>query len=430
MIETFNKQSGGGITLSNLFKEWDRSYIANATTMHRANVIDIEELKNNYYCLGKDEFKVLFPFSLYFKFKESGKIDIANRQVKKEADNRGRGIKRTLSKVLNALVNWMKERLNLPNFIYSMNVSPKFLQWIKDFGPDYIYIQPSSIYNIVFFKKLHEATGIPLVLHMMDDWQKAINKNSLLRGYWEKKIDKRFKELLNSTSVFLSISEGMSKEYYKRYAKDFIPFHNTVDLDNWLPFSKTDYKINGTVKILYAGRIGTGTYHSFIDFILAVEELNREGYAIKLNIQTTIIDKKFKEKLNSFDSVGFNELVEYSELAKVFPAYDILLLPIDFEENGRAYLKYSMPTKASEFMISGTPTLLFCPEDIALYEHATLNNWAYVISKDDRRALKKGIIELISDEKLRMKIGDIARKYAIEHFNADTVRSNFREVFK
>lgn len=430
MIETFNKQSGGGITLSNLFKEWDRTCLANATTMQRADVIEIEELNNNYYCLGRDEFKVSFPFSLYFKFKESGKITITNRPVRVLSDNKDQRSKGALTKVLDLSINWLKERLNLTNFIYSMDVSPRLLRWVKDFSPDYIYIQPSSIYTIDFFRKLHDATGIPLVMHIMDDWQKAINKNSLLHSYWEKKIDKKFKELLQSTSVFLSISEGMSEEYRKRYGKDFIPFHNPIDLDHWLPHSKTDYKITGTVKILYAGRIGTGTYHSFIDFIQAITELNRERYDIKLDIQTTVIDEKFREKLNGFDCVHFNELVEYSELAKVFPAYDVLLLPIDFEENGRAYLKYSMPTKAAEFMISGTPTLLFCPEDIALFEHAKLNKWAYIISDDDRQALKKGIIELISNQELRIKIGETARKYAIEHFNAGTIRRNFRDVFK
>lgn len=430
MIETFNKQSGGGITLSNLFKGWDRKFIANAITMHSADVIDNNELNNNYYCLGKDEFKVKFPFSLYFKFKGSGKIELANRATKTQSNNPQRGVKSVISKSLATSVDWIKAKLNLTNYIYSMDVSPGFLQWIKDFDPDYIYIQPSSLYYINFFKKLHQVTGIPLVMHIMDDWQKAIDTNSLFHSYWEKKIDKEFRELLNSTSVFLSISEGMSNEYNRRYGKKFIPFHNTIDIDQWLPHSKKDYKIAKPVRILYAGRIGRGTYHSFVDFILAVEELNKEGNDIKLHIQTTTSDVKIRKKLEQFDSVIFNEMVRYDELPKVFSSYDILLLPIDFEENGKAFLKYSMPTKAAEFMISGTPVLLFCPEDIALYEHAMLNKWAYVISSNNRETLKKGILNLISDEDLRINISSTAKKYAVEHFDGNAVRTNFREVFK
>jgi glycosyltransferase involved in cell wall biosynthesis len=430
MIETFNKQSGGGITLSNLFKGWDRRFIANAVTMHSAELIDGSELNNNYYCLGKDEFKVKFPFSLYFKFKESGKLELTNRATKTQENNKPQGIKAALSKAIGASIDWIKTKLNLTNYIYSMDVSPGLLQWIEDFTPDYIYVQPSSRYYIKFFKKLHEVTGIPLVMHIMDDWQKAIDTNSLLHTYWEKKIDKEFRELLNSTSVFLSISDGMSNEYYQRYGKKFIPFHNTIDIDQWLPYSKKDYKINKPVRILYAGRIGRGTYHSFVDFILAVEDLNREGNDIKLHIQTTTSDDKLRKKLENFSCVIFNEMVGYDELAKVFSSYDILLLPIDFDKNGKAFLKYSMPTKAAEFMISGTPVLLFCPEDIALYEHATLNKWAYVISSNDRDVLKKGILELMNDEELRKRLSNTAKNYAIEHFDGNVVRTNFREVFK
>jgi len=430
MIETFNKQSGGGITLSNLFKGWDRKFIANAITMHSADVIDSTELNNNYYCLGKDEFKVKFPFSLYFKFKESGKIELANRATKLQLSSEKRGILAAFSKAVVTSIDWIKARLNLTNYIYSMDVSPGFLQWIKNFGPDFIYIQPSSRHYINFFKKLHQATGIPLVMHIMDDWQKAIDTSSLFHTYWEKKIDKEFRELLNSTSIFLSISEGMSDEYSRRYGKKFIPFHNTIDTDQWLPWSKKDFKITKPVRILYAGRIGRGTYHSFVDFILAVEELNKEGEDIKLHIQTTTSDDKIRRRLEQFNCVIFNEMVEYDELAKVFPSYDILLLPIDFDKNGKAFLKYSMPTKAAEFMVSGTPVLLFCPEDIALYEHATLNKWAYVISSNDRKVLKEGILKLISDEDLRRSLSNTAKKYAVDHFDGNAVRTNFREVFK
>ena len=430
MIETFDKQSGGGITLSNLFYGWDRSCIANAITMHGADTLDANELDNNYYCLGKDEFKVMFPFSLHYKFRNSGKLERVNISDKGAANGSNNGVKGRLIKALNTLINWVKARFNLANFIYSMDVSPQFQQWVKEFNPDFIYIQPSSRYYIDFFKKLHRATGIPLVMHIMDDWQKAINKNSLLPRYWEKKIDREFRELLDLTSVFLSISGGMSAEYFRRYGKKFTHFHNTIEISHWLPYSKKDFNIQGTVKILYAGRIGIGTYHSFIDFILAVEELNKEGYDIQLNIQTTIIDEKFRKKLNEFDCVTFNDLVAYAELAKVFTSYDILLLPIDFEENGKTFLKYSMPTKVSEFMISGTPVLLFCPRDIALYEHAQVNEWAYIISDHERAAIKKGIIELISNEKLRTKISKTAQAYAIEHFDSNIVRENFRAMFK
>ena len=427
MIETFNKQSGGGITLSNLFYGWDRSCLANAVTIHNADKIENTEICNNYYCLGKDEFKVSFPFSLYFKIRQSGKIDVSSTRGHKSTAVSKQ--KNTISEVLKSSIDWIKDHLNLSNLIYSMDVSPQFLKWVEDFDPDYIYIQPSSRLSINFFKKIHQATGIPLVMHIMDDWQKAINKNSLLHNYWERKIDKEFRELLDQTSVFLSISEGMSDEYYKRYDKKFVHFHNTIETDQWLPYAKKDFRIDQDVRILYAGRIGIGTYHSFFDFILAIEELNKEGHNISLHIQSPFVDKKFRSRLEKFKCVTFNKFAEYSALAKVFSSYDLLLLPIDFEGKGKAFLKYSMPTKVSEFMFSGTPVLLFCPDGIALYEHAKKYKWAYVISNNSRESIKKGVLEMITDEELRSRISKTATNYALEHFNSTLVRENFRARF-
>jgi len=181
---------------------------------------------------------------------------------------------------------------------------------------------------------------------------------------------------------------------------------------------------------LYAGRIGIGTYNSFFDLVLAIEELNSEGHNINLHIQSFAVEQRFKNGLKRFKFVTFNEFAEYSELPQIFSSYDVLLLPIDFTGNGKAYLKYSMPTKASEFMISGTPILLFCPPGAALYEHAKKYNWAYIISRNDRKEIKKGILELISNKDLRIKISRVAQQYALEHFDSAMVRENFRQVFK
>jgi len=80
-------------------------------------------------------------------------------------------------------------------------------------------------------------------------------------------------------------------------------------------------------------------------------------------------------------------------------------------------------------MISGTPILLFCPPGAALYEHAEKHRWAYMIGSNDRREIKKGILELIGDEDLRIKISKTAKAYAKEHFDGNEVRKKFRAMF-
>ena len=63
-----------------------------------------------------------------------------------------------------------------------------------------------------------------------------------------------------------------------------------------------------------------------------------------------------------------NKKVPYTQLPDVFAKVDLLLLSNDFDNNSITYLKYSMPTKASEYMISGTPTLVYS----SIHLHITL----------------------------------------------------------
>ena len=52
--ETFHKQSGGGITLSNLFNNWPPEKLAVVTTPRSILKSDFNKC-GNYYRLGKDE---------------------------------------------------------------------------------------------------------------------------------------------------------------------------------------------------------------------------------------------------------------------------------------------------------------------------------------------------------------------------------------
>jgi glycosyltransferase involved in cell wall biosynthesis len=104
-------------------------------------------------------------------------------------------------------------------------------------------------------------------------------------------------------------------------------------------------------------------------------------------------------------------------------------MPIDFSKKGIRFLKYSMPTKASEFMISGTPVLLYADERVSLVSHAQKHGWAGIVSKQDAELLKSEIINLLTNHELRLKLSTTAKKYAIDNFDALIVREQFRKQF-
>ena len=89
--QPFNDRNGGGITLSNLFKEWDRDKLAVAATGHLMQHLTTDVCEK-YYQLGYEEYRWRFPFNFLQKKFESGVLGVVQEQdvsatmKKKESD--------------------------------------------------------------------------------------------------------------------------------------------------------------------------------------------------------------------------------------------------------------------------------------------------------------------------------------------------------
>lgn len=424
--ETFKSNTGGGITLTNLFKGYPKDCLANAIDARETIKISSNLVCDNFYSLGSAEKKVIPPFSFLQKKSYSGRYFYTNKKKQTHHKSEGRSLREISISYFFRFLHF----IGIYHVLYRYEISNNLGKWINDFKPDYIYTQLSNRELIIFSEKLIKLTGASLAIHIMDDWPSTISKNSLLKRFWHRKIDLEFKNLIDKADVLMSISEGMSLEYKKRYKKDFIPFHNPIEINQWIPYSKKSIVVDSqNIIVLYAGRIGRGTSESLLDLANAIEELKNEGKSITLKIQTTSVNSPIQAKLNKFSCVKFNPEVEYTELPKIFSAADILVMPIDFSQEGIEFLKYSMPTKASEYMISGTPILLYCNKEVSLYNDAVKYGWATTVTEKDLKKIKEKIMEILENENLRLKITRCAISHAKNNFDSNTVRNSFHKQF-
>ena len=428
LYETFSQNSGGGITLTNLFKEWPKENIANIVDGAMLCQIASDDICSNFYALGNDERKTWGIFSFFQKNYNSGRYQFLIDQKINNHKPAPSKIAKLKSKLILSFRNLLS-KIGLNNSIYRYEVSPKLLQWIEEFEPDIIYSQLSNYKVMKFTEQLVNSTHKKLVVHVMDDWFCSNTNGGMLSFYWKYRIDQTLRSVLDNASLMLSISEGMSDAYRVKYGKTFHPFHNPIETETWLIHQKKEASISTPpeANVLYAGRIGIGTSSSVIDIAKAIEELNREGYTIHLNIQTTSISPEIYKKLLKLPSVRFNSVVKYTQLPAVFSAADLLVLPIDFETKGSEFLKYSMPTKASEYMISGTPILVYCSPDVSLNWHAKKHNWALIVESKCRKDLKKTITQALYDDNLRKKLQKTATRFASSNYDAKIVREKFKQ---
>lgn len=419
--QPFNNNTGGGITLTNLFKGWDKDKIAVACSGYLLLDNIDTEVCNAYYQLGYKEHKWLFPFSLFKRKYFSGLVTFDNSRFQDLTQPRSELRVNLIMKYFYPVLNY----IGLYHCSSKIEISKEFCEWVDDFKPDVIYSQTTSRADNLFCISVQAYLKKPLIYHMMDDWPSIINETGLFKNYWYEKIDKEFRVLLDRSTVLMSISDEMAHEYKIRYHKTFITFHNAIDIEFWKKYQKLSYDLNVNPTILYAGRIGLGIETSLELIARAIQQVNEElNISMKFILQT-------KEKplwFENYECVVHKSFVEYNDLPKVFSESDFLLLPYDFSQKSIKYIRLSMPTKAPEYMVSGTPIIIFAPEVTAIVKYAEQLEWALVIKENDINVITSAIRQLIKDKELRQYFAQNAIKTAEKNHNSINVTSHFKKV--
>lgn len=87
-----------------------------------------------------------------------------------------------------------------------------------------------------------------------------------------------------------------------------------------------------------------------------------------------------------------------------------------------------MPTKAPEYMVSGTPIIIFAPEVAATVKYAKKYNWAKLITENNITEISSAIKQLLEDKEQREQIAKNAINIAEKNHNSIDVKNQFKKV--
>jgi glycosyltransferase involved in cell wall biosynthesis len=423
----FNNMTGAGITLTNLFRGWSKDKIAVTSTGHELQNITTD-VCDTYYLLGDKEKRWIFPFNLLQRSFTSGLIEFDH--TSQDLTGKSNIEKASLRKmIVDKIFYPVLQHLGLIHFLSKISMSDQFTDWLEAYKPELLYIQVSTREDIIFATQLRDYLGIPSVIHIMDDWPSTISNKGLFKKRLHHLIDKDFRNLLSRMDLCLGISNAMKNEYLRRYNREFKAFHNPIETSAWEPYCKHDFRLNGDhVNVLYSGRIGTGITESLIEVAQVIEEINHSWGKVRLYIQSPSNDYEVIKKLQKFDCIVINPIVQYDQLPLIFSKADLLLIANDFHKEGIDFLKYSMPTKVSEYMISGTPILIYASGETAVSKFFDENECGCCVTEQDPVKLNDAFRLLIDNEEYRQKIGFRAVDIAKELFDADKVKNDFQQL--
>jgi glycosyltransferase involved in cell wall biosynthesis len=270
---------------------------------------------------------------------------------------------------------------------------------------------------------------IPYVIHMMDDWPEMMYRRGLFSGFRRKNMLIKLDELMAGAANSFGICQAMCDAYENRYGRQFLPFHNALESEDWLLKSRKNWQAGRPFQLLYSGALmPKSQLQSVFDVAHAIAALRRDGKDFVFNIYAPwYAAVRYRNDLERCDGVKVFDAPQTMEIESLFAGADLLLLPINFDDESVRYIKYSMPTKVPAYMFSGTPTLAYGPESVASVKYAKA--WAYCVTDKNKNVLADAIKTLAGDEILREKLAKKAQKLAKEKHNAIKVRADFHKAF-
>src|SRR5690606_8939579 len=131
---------------------------------------------------------------------------------------------------------------------------------------------------------------------------------------------------------------------------------------------------------------------------------------------------------DKYGCVKHKAFVPYDELPKAFATADFLILPYDFSEKSIKFIGHSMPTKAPEYMASGSPIIVFAPEETALVQDVRKYDCGNIITENNVGTIKNAIKNLMLDQSLRANLSRRAVEAVDKNHNAAEVKSHFKKL--
>src|SRR3954469_2458184 len=170
--QPFNNDTGGGVTLSNLFAGWPSDKMAVICTGHLLEYNIDTSICSNYYQLGSKEDKWSFPLNLLKRKYASGPLKMGERKIQNFTIPKSKFRKKLIMKYLFPFL----EYTGVYHVARKTTLSPELCKWLDEFKPDVIYAQAEDRSRVHFCIEVQLYLNKPMVYHIMDDWQEVITE--------------------------------------------------------------------------------------------------------------------------------------------------------------------------------------------------------------------------------------------------------------
>lgn len=415
----FNHLTGGGITFSNLFHGWPQDRLA---TVHNDYIPTTDDVCRQYYRLGQAELDIWEPVRRIANlFGMAPARDLAAPPAATSAPPGSVAPPSWARRIQGLLIDAEMPR--------SAQLTPALERWIESFRPEVLYTILGSNGFMDLVELIRRRFNLSLVVHIMDDWASSAHRRGLLSPLQRRGMNRRLQHFHDVAHTRLAISDAMAEAYNQRYKQPFAAIHNAIDTARWQPLARRDSAASKESSILYIGSVmPQAQLGSLIDCCRAVADLQAGGRTISLSIASPKFQiDPVRHLLAIHPAIRILDPIEDDErFFRSIAAADVLLLPVNFDEDSIRFIRYSMPTKVPAYLFSGTPILVYGPAGLSQTRYAQETGWGLVVDRPDPAALKAGLVDILDNAALRERLSQTAHALAAARHDTSMVRLQFR----
>ena len=131
-----------------------------------------------------------------------------------------------------------------------------------------------------------------------------------------------------------------------------------------------------------------------------------------------------KKSTMGFENLQIINFQPFQDMPAVLASADVLIGVLEADAG-----TFSVPSKVLTYMCSGKPILLSVPGDNLAAKIIKNNSAGLIAHPDEIDVFSQYAKKLFSDDELRQKCGNNARKYAEEYFNITKITDKFEQLF-
>lgn len=235
------------------------------------------------------------------------------------------------------------------------------------------------------------------------------------------------KKIINAFDCLSTISSQMLKNLQKKgVAKSrcyLLP--NWVDLDEIYPLNRkslisNELKLsNRKTNVLYSGNMGKKQGIEILIDVAKKLQFNKKIQFIFCG--QGLLSTYVKNASKVFKNIIWIPLQPFEKLNELLNMADIHLLP-----QGENISDFVMPSKLTGMLASGKPIVATANNDTEIAK--VLKSCGIVVKPGDVESFANAIVVLAEDHDKRKKLGNAARKYAIENLSKNKIMRQFEII--